>query len=36
VENEAQKNSVEETPEATEPEESTKSEEETEPDSNKD
>jgi len=36
VENEAQENSVEETPEATEPEESTKSEEETEPDSNKD
>ena len=36
VENEAQENSVEETPEATEPEESTKSEEETGPDSNKD
>ena len=36
VENEAQENSVEETPEATEPEESTKSEEEKEPDSNKD
>jgi cell division protease FtsH len=35
VENEAQENSVEETPEATEPEESTKSEEETGPDSNK-
>ncbi|NBV68313.1 MAG: ATP-dependent zinc metalloprotease FtsH, partial [Flavobacteriia bacterium] len=36
VENEAQKNSVEETPEATQPEEAKKSEEETGPDSNKD
>jgi cell division protease FtsH len=36
VENEAQENSVEETPEATQPEEAKKSEEETGPDSNKD